>query len=131
MANSVFDFSRFEKLKYMSIETFRRSGEGVPTPVWFVESGGALFLLTRGDSGKVKRLHHNKSVRVAPCKMDGEVTGEWFAAEASFVESEEAVQEIKSLFDEKYGTLSRLTNVFTRLQRKKRVFIKVIPGEEK
>ena len=124
---SVFDFSRFEKLKYMSIETYRRSGDGVPTPVWFVESGGALFLLTRGDSGKVKRLRHNKSVRVAPCRMDGEVTGDWSPGEASFVESEEAVQEIKSLFDEKYGTLSRLTNVFSRLQRKKRVFIKVIP----
>jgi uncharacterized protein len=131
MVNSVFDFSRFEKLKYMSIETFRRSGEGVPTPVWFVESGGALFLLTRGDSGKVKRLRHNKSVRVAPCKMDGELTGDWMPGEAAFVESEDAVDEIKSLFDEKYGTLSRLTHVFSRLQRKKRVFIKVIPIEEK
>jgi PPOX class probable F420-dependent enzyme len=131
MVNSVFDFSRFEKQKYMSVETFRRSGEGVPTPVWFVESGGALFLLTRSDSGKVKRLRHNKSVRVAPCKMDGAVTGDWFPGQASFVDSEAAVQKIKSLFDEKYGTLSRLTNVFSRLQHKKSVLIKVIPEEEK
>lgn len=131
MEKSVFDFSRFEKLKYINIETYRRSGDGVPTPVWFVESGGALFLLTRGDSGKVKRLRHNKSVRVAPCKMDGDLTGDWISGEAAFVDSEDAVEEIKSLFDEKYGTLSRLTHMFSRLQRKKRVFIKVIPAEEK
>jgi PPOX class probable F420-dependent enzyme len=125
------DFSGFQSQKYMNIETFRRSGDGVRTPVWFVESGGALFLLTRGDSGKVKRLRHNKAVQVAPCKMDGEVIGDWFAGEATFVESEEAVKSIKSLFDEKYGAISRLTNVFSRLQRKKRVFIKVVPGEQK
>jgi uncharacterized protein len=128
MTKTVFDFSKFEEQKYMNIETFRKSGEGVRTPVWFVESGGALFLVTRADSGKVKRMRHNQSVQVAPCKMDGEVIGEWYPGEASFVESAEALQEIKSLFDEKYGAISRLTNVFSRLQRKKRVFIKVVPA---
>jgi uncharacterized protein len=128
MTSSVIDFSKFEAQKYLNIETFRRSGDGVQTPVWFVESGGALFILTRGDSGKVKRLRHNKSVKVAPCKMDGTLIGDWYPGEALFVESSEALEEIKSLFDEKYGAISRLTNMFSRLQRKKRVFIKVIPG---
>jgi len=45
------DFSRFQPGKYINIETYRRSGEGVRTPVWFVESGGALFILNGGDSG--------------------------------------------------------------------------------
>jgi PPOX class probable F420-dependent enzyme len=127
MENSVHDLSAFASQKYMNIETYRRSGEAVRTPVWFVESGGILFLLTRGDSGKVKRLRHNKQVKVAPCKMDGQVIGDWAPGSASFVESEEAVQVLKSLFDDKYGAVSRLTNMFSRLQRKKRVFVKVIP----
>ncbi len=49
----------FEIAKYMNIETYRRSEEAIRTPVWFVESGGLLFFLTRLDSGKVKRLRHN------------------------------------------------------------------------
>lgn len=130
MDKTMNDFSKFQANKYMSIETFRRSGEGVRTPVWFVESGGALFILTRGDSGKVKRLRHNKAVQVAPCKMDGTVIGDWNPGEASFFESEEAVKNIKSLFDDKYGAVSRLTNIFSRMQRKKRVFIKVVPEEK-
>jgi len=127
MTQSLSNSSIQEALKYINVETYRRSGEGVRTPVWFVESGGVYYILTRGDSGKVKRLHHNQAVKVAPCKMDGEVIGEWFEAQGSFVDSEESVKAIKGLFDEKYGPLSRITNLFSRLQRKKRVFIKVTP----
>jgi PPOX class probable F420-dependent enzyme len=116
-----------DTLKYISVETFRRSGEGVRTPVWFVESGGVYYIITRGDSGKVKRLRHNQAIKVAPCKMDGQVIGDWFDAEGSFVESEETLKAVKGLFDEKYGAISRITNLFSRMQRKKRVFIKVTP----
>lgn len=127
MAQSLSSNSIQESLKYINVETFRRSGEGVRTPVWFVESGGVYYILTRGDSGKVKRLRHNSVMKVAPCKMDGQVIGDWFDAEGSFVESEESLKAIKQLFDEKYGPISRLTNLFSRMQRKKRVFIKVTP----
>ncbi len=127
MAQSLSSNSIQDSLKYINVETFRRSGEGVRTPVWFVESGGVYYILTRGDSGKVKRLRHNGDMKVAPCKMDGQIIGNWFDAEGSFVESEESLKAIKQLFDEKYGPISRLTNLFSRMQRKKRVFIKVTP----
>ncbi len=130
MEKQAIALSDFAAQKYLSLETYRRSGEGVRTPVWFVESGGILFVLTRGDSGKVKRLRHNKQVQVAPCRMNGEVTGAWTPGSGSFVESEEVMKVIKTLFDEKYGTISRLTNLFSRMQRKKRVFIKVLPEAE-
>jgi PPOX class probable F420-dependent enzyme len=130
MENRQNDLSEFAAKKYMNIETYRRSGEAIRTPVWFVESGGILFFLTRGDSGKVKRLRHNKQVRVAPCKVNGDLTGDWTAGTASMVDSMEVMQVVKDLFDDKYGAVSRLTNVFSRMQRKKRVFVKVIPGNE-
>lgn len=116
----------FSNAKYMNLETYRRSGEGIRTPVWFVESGNLLFLLTRSDSGKVKRLRHNSEVKVAPCKMNGEVTGEWSPAEAAVVESEESIKTVKSMFEQKYGAALRITNAFSKLQKKKRVFIKVV-----
>jgi PPOX class probable F420-dependent enzyme len=118
-----------DSIKYINIETYRRSGDAVQTPVWFVASGGLYYILTRGDSGKVKRLRHNQAVKVAPCRMNGEVTGDWLEAQGSFVESEETLKKIKGLFDEKYGAISRITNLFSRMQRKKMVFIKITPNK--
>jgi len=127
MEQSLSKVESLESQKYMNVETYRRTGEAVRTPVWFVESGGLYFIITRGDSGKVKRLRHNQKIRVAPCRMNGDVTGDWFDAEGSFVESEEVLNVVKSLFNQKYGAVSRITNLFSRMQRKKRVFIKVLP----
>ncbi len=116
----------FSSAKYINIETYRKSGEGIRTPVWFVESGGLLFFLTRADSGKVKRLRHNALVKVAPCKMNGEPTGNWLSAEASPVESVESISAVKSLFDQKYGAALRISVALSKLQKKKRVFYKVM-----
>lgn len=66
--------------KYISLTTFRKSGIGVPTPVWFGEEDGKLYVMTRHDMGKTKRIRNNPQVKVAPCTMRGTVTGPEFAA---------------------------------------------------
>ncbi len=68
--------------KYISLTTFRKSGVGVPTPVWFGEEGDKLYVMTRGDMGKSKRIRNNPTVRVAPCTIRGKVTGPDFPATA-------------------------------------------------
>jgi PPOX class probable F420-dependent enzyme len=62
--------------------TFRRDGRAVATPVWFAESGGKLYVMTRSDSGKYKRLRRNPRVEVAPCTIRGRETGPRRAATA-------------------------------------------------
>jgi hypothetical protein len=116
----------FTSAKYINIETYRKSGEGIRTPVWFVESGGLLFFLTRADSGKVKRLRHNPEIQVAPCKMNGELTGDWLPAEANLVESADSINVIHSLFQQKYGAALRISVALSKLQKKKRVFYKIM-----
>ena len=37
---------RFRDRKYLNLETYRRDGEGVRTPLWFVEVGGLLYAET-------------------------------------------------------------------------------------
>jgi uncharacterized protein len=91
----------------MNFETFRKNGEGVKTPVWFVELGGQLCFTTEPFSGKVKRLRHNPSVRIAPCKMDGTVTGEWVPATARFMQGEE-INAVETAYDKKYGLMKFL-----------------------
>ncbi len=68
--------------KYISLTTFRKTGAGVATPVWFGEQDGKLYVMTRSDMGKTKRIRNNSQVRVAPCTMRGKVTGPEFAATA-------------------------------------------------
>ena len=68
--------------KYASLTTFRKNGTAVPTPVWFAEDGGLIYVMTRGDSVKVKRIRNNPDVRVAPCTIRGKITGPEVAGRA-------------------------------------------------
>jgi uncharacterized protein len=68
--------------KYIALTTFRKTGVAIPTPVWFGEEGDKLYVVARGDSGKVKRVRNNSQVRIAACSIRGKVTGPEFAAAA-------------------------------------------------
>ena len=49
--------------QYVSLETYRKSGEAVRTPVWFVEEDGKMYVWTVGTSGKVKRIRRCGQVK--------------------------------------------------------------------
>jgi uncharacterized protein len=74
--------SPIHEQKYISLKTFRKNGIGVATPVWFGEDDGNLYVMTRSDMGKTKRIRNNPKVTVAPCTMRGKVTGPEFPATA-------------------------------------------------
>src|ERR1044071_6586696 len=57
--------------RYLSVTSFKRDGTGVATPVWFVSDGARLFALTDLHSAKVRRIHRDPRVLVAPCRADG------------------------------------------------------------
>jgi len=75
--------------KYISLTTFRKSGAGVATPVWFGEEGIKLYVMTRSDMGKTKRIRNNPQVKVAPCTISGKVKGPGFAATARLLPVDE------------------------------------------
>src|SRR5580704_416149 len=91
-------FAAFRDHKYINLETFRKNGEGVKTPVWFAadpsvsldSSDAKLYIYTIGVSGKVKRIRNNNCVRVAPCNARGDLLGEWVDARAEIVTGAEA-----------------------------------------
>ena len=92
---------QFEKQQYLNIETFRKNGQGVKTPVWFAQNGETLHIWTGISSGKVKRIRNNGSVRIAPSTASGEALGEWINAH----DSESKVKETEALFKKKYGVV--------------------------
>src|ERR1044072_723618 len=75
--------------KYISLTTFRKNGVAVPTPVWFGEQESKLYVMTRSDMGKTKRIRNNPQVRIAPCTIRGKVTGPEFAATARILPPED------------------------------------------
>jgi hypothetical protein len=98
----------FRNQKYLNLETFRKTGVGVRTPVWFVQDGDILFVRTVADSGKVKRIRNNSQVKIAPCKMDGALISDWVRAVAREVKDQEADRKIDKLLDKKYGLLKKM-----------------------
>lgn len=101
------------KSRYLSLETYRRDGTPVCTPVWFVSRNDCIYVITRDKTGKAKRLRNNSKVRVAACSMRGMVRGEWCEGIAEFVAPEETSSVIVWR-DEKYGVLSRLAKFLSR-----------------
>src|SRR4051812_9023789 len=68
-------FASLHGQKYMNLITYRKSGEAVTTPVWFVERNGRLYVMTQANAGKVKRIRRNGRVQVAPATMRGQALG--------------------------------------------------------
>jgi PPOX class probable F420-dependent enzyme len=113
----------FSGQKYISLETFKKNGQSVKTPVWFVLHNDAFYVYTEADSWKVRRIRNNPRVRVAVCNVRGDVRGEWLDATASIVEGDERLTADK-LLDRKYF-LKGIFNVLTRINRHKRAMIKI------
>ena len=70
------DFGALEGRKHALVVTFKRSGEAVPTPVWAGVAGGRLYFRSEKRVGKIKRIHANPRVLVAPCDSRGKPLGE-------------------------------------------------------
>lgn len=101
-------FDAFYKQQYLNLETFRKSGVGVKTPVWFVQDGDTLYVRTDPSSGKVKRIRNNSMVNIAPCKMNGKLVGEWQPAIAREVIDEQVDRKIDQLLFKKYRLLKKI-----------------------
>jgi len=98
----------FSKKKYLNLETFRKNGDCLQTPVWFVQAGETIYIQTMANSGKVKRIRNNGRVNVAPCKMDGKLIGPWVPAQARLVTDPELSLRADRLMDRKYGLLKKM-----------------------
>ena len=104
---------QFEGQKYLSIESYRRNGDAVRTPVWFTEEGGVFYVRTAESTGKFKRIRNNPAVKIAPCDSRGNVKGEWVSAEASVVPGAESDVVYRQL-RKKYGMMYAMTSAFLR-----------------
>jgi uncharacterized protein len=83
------DLSALHGHKHCLLTTFRRSGERVPTPVWFGLADGRAYVRSEADGGKVKRIRNDERVLVGPCDLRGKPLGPGVEARARLLEAAE------------------------------------------
>ena len=99
--------------KYISVETYRKNGEAVKTPVWFTIKNNQIFVVTRDQTGKVKRLKNNTQVKIATCTIKGEIKGKWVSGIAEILDDEKTKEAVKRR-DKKYGFFSKMARFLTK-----------------
>jgi PPOX class probable F420-dependent enzyme len=128
-------FEAFAGHKYLNLETFKKSGEGVKTPVWFASdpsvrldsSDAKLYVYTPGVSGKVKRIRNNPRVRIAPSTVSGKLLGDCVEARAEIVTGAEAERGMQ-LLNKKYWPWKQLLDFFAMFRRRERIVFVIRPA---
>ncbi len=118
------NISQFSNQKYINLETYRKNGQAVQTPVWFVIEGDVIYIRTDKNSGKIKRVRNNPHVRITPCSARGQPKGEWIDGEAriaSWSESQWASQFLK----QKYGLQGKLIRMFNKIRNTRPIVISI------
>ena len=115
----------------IALTTFRKTGQAVTTPVMFAQSLGTIYVGTRADAGKLKRLRRSGRVTLAPCTYSGKVTGAVSAGKARILTEPEECTTASTALAKKYGVMLPLTrNAWRLLHRKAKadeVYIAIEP----
>ena len=112
---------------FIQLTTFRRNGEGVPTPVWVVPDGDTLAVFTPAGTGKLKRIRHTPRVTVAECSRRGRVDDDVVPVEAHATATADPaeVDRVTRLLAGKYGLQFKIAmlaeRVFARGERRREV----------
>jgi PPOX class probable F420-dependent enzyme len=127
---TVTPLAQFANQSFISVETYRKSGAAVKTPVWFYQDGENFFIRTGTESGKVKRIRHNASVQIAPCKMDGTLLGSWIAGKAQLITEKAEDDRINRLFSKKYGIQKALFDAAGKLSGRSLITVTIVVQSE-
>jgi len=103
----------YSKNKYIALETYRKNNEAVRTPVWFVIKDDLVYVVTRSQTGKVKRLKNNQKVKIATCTIKGKITGQWMQGTAKILTEIETKDAVKWR-DKKYGFMAKIAKFLSK-----------------
>jgi uncharacterized protein len=123
----VTDNAPFADEPYISLETFKKDGSGVKTPVWSAPLDGKLVVFSAGDAFKVKRLRRDPHARVAACDMRGSVRGEWREATGRILDDPADVKRAHAALRKKYGWQMTMGDLFATIagRIKKRAYLEI------
>jgi len=116
---------------YIALETYRKTGEAVRTPVWFAhepaadgQGGTTVYVYTLDNSGKAKRIRRTARVKLAPSDARGKPLGEWIEGVAQIGDTV-VYEHGNRLMNKKYGLLKRLFEFFGRNSSGKNIIVAI------
>jgi PPOX class probable F420-dependent enzyme len=108
--------SQFSGRRYINLESYKKDGKPVLTPVQSIEDNGLVYLRTDPKTWKVKRIRRNPHVRIAPSDRKGNPIGTWVDGRAQVLEGGES-DRVMTLFKKEYGTVGNsMVNFVGRLR---------------
>jgi uncharacterized protein len=111
-------------MKYINLETYRKNGQAVRTPVWFVDFNKKIYFRTDANSGKVKRIMNNHDVSVAGCDMWGHIKAEWVKGKAKMANDID-FKTINSLINKKYSFIQGFIKIMYKMRNIKVIIISI------
>ena len=133
MSHNASALSALADERFVSLTTYRRSGDAVSTPVWIARDGDDLIVTTPKESGKVKRLRNDSRVQLRPCSRTGSVKEGSVAVDAHAVidDDDRSRALLTRVFGGKYRTEYRVFIFIERLGKagaKQRVLLRINAG---
>jgi PPOX class probable F420-dependent enzyme len=101
----------------MALQTRKRDGSWVTTPVNPLVEDDHVFFRTWHTSGKAKRLRNFTEVRFAPSTARGRPTGSWMRGQATLLDGDDS-DHAAALINRRYPLLQGVAvRLFHRLRR--------------
>jgi uncharacterized protein len=130
--NAQTEFGALRFKRYLSLETYRKNGKGVRTPVWFAVAPGRgdvaaepkIYVYTTADSGKAKRIRNRGVARIAACSAFGRITGSWFDVRVEIASVEEARLGMR-LINWKYIPVKQILDLLALFGQHKRIVLAI------
>ncbi len=107
------NLEELESEKCISIETYRKNNEPVQTPVWFVIKDDLIYLVTRDQTGKIKRLRNNQQVKIATCNFKGKIKGQWVSGVAKIL-TDDQTKDVVKWRERKYGLMAKIAKFLSK-----------------
>jgi len=107
------NLEEIESEKCISLETYRKNNQPVRTPVWFVIKDDLIYVVTRDQTGKVKRLRNNQQVKIATCNFKGKIKGQWISGTAKIL-TEDETKDAAKWREKKYGLMAKIAKFLSK-----------------
>ena len=110
------EWQTLTKARYLNLESLKRDGTAVRTPLWFApDADGTFYIYSQAEAYKVKRLRRTPACRVAACDMRGNVSGPWLEARADILSGDAAAHGM-ALLDRRYWPWKQMLCLLARLR---------------
>ena len=106
-------FEEIDSEKCISLETYKKDNQPIKTPVWFVIKKNIIYVVTRDQTGKIRRLKNNQKVKIATCTFKGKIIGEWMTGTAKILTDKES-NEVEKWRNKKYGFMAKVAKFFSK-----------------